>query len=65
MRILATVCSKGGVGKTTATANLGGMLADAGYRVLLSTWTLSRRFPPIMTCHSLPPVGCTSCWPPS
>lgn len=35
MRTLATVCSKGGVGKTTATANLGGLLADAGYRVLL------------------------------
>ena len=35
MRVLATVCSKGGVGKTTTTANLGGLLADAGLRVLL------------------------------
>lgn len=35
MRITATVCSKGGVGKTTTTANLGGLLADAGLRVLL------------------------------
>lgn len=35
MRVLATVCSKGGVGKTTATANVGGLLADAGFRVLL------------------------------
>ncbi|WP_110648727.1 ParA family protein [Salinicola peritrichatus] len=35
MRVLATVCSKGGVGKTTVTANLGGLLADAGFRVLL------------------------------
>lgn len=35
MRVSATVCSKGGVGKTTATANLGGLLADAGFRVLL------------------------------
>lgn len=35
MRVLATVCTKGGVGKTTTTANLGGLLADAGFRVLL------------------------------
>ena len=36
MRVSATVCSKGGVGKTTTTANLGGLLADAGLRVLLT-----------------------------
>lgn len=35
MRVSATVCSKGGVGKTTATANLGGLPTDAGLRVLL------------------------------
>lgn len=35
MRVSATVCSKGGVGKTTVTANIGGLLADAGLRVLL------------------------------
>jgi len=35
MRVSATVCSKGGVGKTTTTANLGGLLADAGFKVLL------------------------------
>lgn len=34
--IVVTVCStKGGVGKTTLTANLGGILADSGSRVLL------------------------------
>src|SRR5699024_4755437 len=35
-KMIVTVCStKGGVGRTTLTANLGGFLADAGYRVLL------------------------------
>ena len=34
--IILTVCStKGGVGKSTLTANLGALLADAGHKVLL------------------------------
>jgi chromosome partitioning related protein ParA len=32
---LTVVSTKGGVGKTTLTANLGGILADLGQRVLL------------------------------
>ncbi len=32
---ITIVSTKGGVGKTTLTANLGGILADSGYRVLL------------------------------
>ncbi len=32
---ITIVSTKGGVRKTTLTANLGGLLADAGYRVLL------------------------------
>jgi chromosome partitioning related protein ParA len=32
---ITVVSTKGGVGKTTLTANLGGILADAGYKVLL------------------------------
>ncbi len=35
MRRLTVVSTKGGVGKTTMAANMGGLLADLGYRVLL------------------------------
>lgn len=34
-RVIAIVNGKGGVGKTTIAANIGGMLAASGYRVLL------------------------------
>lgn len=52
MRVVSVISTKGGVGKTTVVANLGGLLADAGLRVLLldldsqptlsSYYTLSR-----------------------
>lgn len=35
MLVIAVISTKGGVGKTTTTANLGGFAADAGLRVLL------------------------------
>ena len=35
MQVLSIISTKGGVGKTTITANLGAVLADAGIRVLL------------------------------
>jgi cellulose biosynthesis protein BcsQ len=35
MRIISVISTKGGVGKTTLAANLGGLMADAGLRVLL------------------------------
>jgi len=35
MQVISIISTKGGVGKTTAAANLGGLLADAGLRVLL------------------------------
>jgi len=35
MRVVSVISTKGGVGKTTVTANLGGLLADAGLRILL------------------------------
>jgi chromosome partitioning related protein ParA len=35
MRVISIISTKGGVGKTTLAANLGGFVADAGLRVLL------------------------------
>ena len=35
MTRITVVSTKGGVGKTTVAANIGGLLADVGYRVLL------------------------------
>lgn len=35
MKVVSIISTKGGVGKTTTTANLGGFAADAGLRVLL------------------------------
>ncbi|PMR75295.1 ParA family protein [Billgrantia endophytica] len=35
MQVISIISTKGGVGKTTTTANLGGFMADAGLRVLL------------------------------
>ena len=35
MQVLSIISTKGGVGKTTTAANLGGLAADAGLRVLL------------------------------
>jgi chromosome partitioning related protein ParA len=35
MQVVSIISTKGGVGKTTTAANLGGFAADAGLRVLL------------------------------
>lgn len=35
MQVISIISTKGGVGKTTTAANLGGLIADAGLRVLL------------------------------
>ncbi|AZC90156.1 Chromosome partitioning ATPase in PFGI-1-like cluster, ParA-like [Pseudomonas chlororaphis subsp. piscium] len=49
MHVVSIVSTKGGVGKTTTAANLGGFVADAGLRVLLLDLdvqpTLSSYFP--------------------
>ena len=49
MQVVSIISTKGGVGKTTTAANLGGFMADAGLRVLLLDLdiqpTLSSYFP--------------------
>ena len=35
MQVVSIISTKGGVGKTTTAANLGGFAADTGLRVLL------------------------------
>lgn len=35
MHVVSIISTKGGVGKTTTAANLGGLVADAGLRVLM------------------------------
>ena len=35
MYCISIISTKGGTGKTTLTANLGALMADCGYRILL------------------------------
>ena len=58
MHVTAIVSTKGGVGKTTTAANLGGLAADAGLRVLLLDLDIQ---PTLSSYYTLPvraPVGC-------
>ncbi|WP_272499356.1 ParA family protein [Gordonia hongkongensis] len=44
-RVVAVINGKGGVLKTTLTANIGGLLAHSGYHVLLGTSTHRETWP--------------------
>ena len=58
MHVTAIVSTKGGVGKTTTAANLGGLAADAGLRVLLLDLEVQ---PTLSSYYALPhraPAGC-------
>ncbi|MGH8351606.1 MAG: ParA family protein [Pseudomonas sp.] len=56
MKVLSLISTKGGAGKTTVAANLGGLLADSGLRVLLldldSQPTLSSYYPLAAACNA-------------
>ncbi len=58
MHVTAIASTKGGVGKTTTAANLGGLAADAGLRVLLLDLDVQ---PTLSSYYTLPhraPAGC-------
>ena len=63
MKVISVISTKGGVGKTTTAANLGGLVADAGLRVLLIDLdvqpTLSSYFE---LTHRARGGASTSCW---
>ena len=64
MQVVSVISTKGGVGKTTTAANLGGLAADAGLRVLLldhdvhptqsSYYTLDAQAPAITSSAVIP-----------
>jgi chromosome partitioning related protein ParA len=70
MQVVSIISTKGGVGKTTTAANLGGFAADAGLRVLLldldvqptlsSYFTLDERAPSNW-CRAPPSPAWTWC----
>jgi chromosome partitioning related protein ParA len=63
MQVVSIISTKGGVGKTTTAANLGGLAADAGCACCCSTSTCSPRCPPTTSWPTARPAASTSCWP--
>ncbi|QPO21814.1 ParA family protein [Pseudomonas sp. Y39-6] len=57
MRVVSVVSTKGGVGKTTVAANLGGLLADAGLRVLLLDLDSQPTLSTYYAMHHAAPAG--------
>lgn len=60
MIILTVVATKGGVGKTTTTANLGGLLRDLGLRVLLIDADVQPSLSKYFQLEHVAPNGLTS-----
>ena len=57
MQVVSIISTKGGVGKTTTAANLGGIAADAGLRVLLLDLDVQPTLSSYFTLHSHAPGG--------
>ena len=57
MHVVSVVSTKGGVGKTTVAANLGGLLADAGLRVLLLDLDSQPTLSTYYAMHHAAPAG--------
>lgn len=58
MHVTAIVSTKGGVGKTTTAANLGGLAADAGLRVLLLDLDVQPTLSSYFALAERTPAGC-------
>lgn len=58
MHVTAIVSTKGGVGKTTTAANLGGLVADAGLRVLLLDLDVQPTLSSYFALSERAPAGC-------
>ncbi|CAM5215053.1 hypothetical protein CDEF62S_03014 [Castellaniella defragrans] len=63
MQVVSIISTKGGVGKTTTAANLGGLAADAGLRVLLLDLDVQPTLSSYYELGSAHLVASTSCWP--
>lgn len=57
MIVISIISTKGGVGKTTITANLGGFLADAGLRVLMIDLDIQPTLSSYYKLHSIALCG--------
>tara|TARA_R110000772_G_scaffold268043_1_gene393950 strand:+ start:6184 stop:7035 length:852 start_codon:yes stop_codon:yes gene_type:complete len=57
MQVVSIISTKGGVGKTTTAANLGGIVADAGLRVLLLDLDVQPTLSSYFTLQSHAPDG--------
>jgi chromosome partitioning related protein ParA len=57
MQVISIISTKGGVGKTTTAANLGGFAADAGLRVLLLDLDVQPTLSSYFNLHTRAPAG--------
>ena len=57
MQVVSVISTKGGVGKTTTAANLGGLAADAGLRVLLLDLDVQPTLSSYFTLDAQAPAG--------
>ena len=63
MQVVSIISTKGGVGKTTTAANLGGFAADTGLRVLLLDLDVQPTLSSYFTLAERAPAGIYRCWP--
>lgn len=62
MKVISVISTKGGVGKTTTAANLGGLVADTGLRVLLIDLDVQPTLSSYFELTHRARGASTSCW---